>query len=359
MTSNMTMKEHVFRSVPALVLSAILTGCGAAGEGAEPSALPAAPRAEEAGLSASASSCTPLCGGHCTPVLLGQASGLDKPILPFGKYVFFSGAITYEASYSFFGRAYKLGTSSLLLAQNMQRPAEFLSNGTSAYALLRYPGSTAFSHLNQLGEDGSVTPVPGIDGSRSISITAVDATHLYALDLGDESVWSTPLTGGAWRRVTRPLANVAGRSVRVDSTSVYIVADDVANNLSIIWKASKRSPSTPTKLVTLPGSIVSLTMDDTDLYFSNRTKGLFKVSKSGGTVTQLASTATDLSIAVDAERYYWFNGTALTATCKNGSGSQVLATVASTPQTQTPDIISVDAEGVYWRNSYQVWKVAK
>ncbi|SEU38099.1 hypothetical protein SAMN05443639_12587 [Stigmatella erecta] len=363
------MKEHVFRSVPALVLSAVLTGCGAASEGVEPSDLTAARGAEEGGLtaspgdvlpapSASASSCTPLCGERCTPVLLAQASGLDQPILPFGKYVFFSGAITYEASYSYFGRAYKPGTSSTLLAQNMQRPPVFLSNGTSAYAVVRYPGGTAFSHLNELGDDGSVTPVPGIDGSRSLSITAVDATRLYALDLSDESVWSTPLTGGTWSQTTRPIANVAGRSVRVDSTSVYIVADDVANNLSMVWKAPKQGLVKPTKLVTLPGSIVSLTMDETNLYFANRTGGIFRVSKSGGAVTQLASTAADLSIAVDAERYYWFNGTALTATCKNGGGSQVLATV-SLPQTRTPDIISVDAEGVYWRNSGQVWKVAK
>ncbi|SET59586.1 hypothetical protein [Stigmatella erecta] len=36
---------------------------------------------------------------------------------------------------------------------------------------------------------------------------------------------------------------------------------------------------------------------------------------------------TKMSTAVDAERYSWCNGAALTATCMNGSGSQVLATV--------------------------------
>ncbi|ATB39851.1 hypothetical protein CYFUS_005299 [Cystobacter fuscus] len=139
---------------------------------------------------------------------------------------------------------------------------------------------------------------------------------------------------------------------------MYIVTDDVAKNESTVWKASKQGLATPTRLATIPGSIVSLTPDEADLYFADRTGGLFRVSKSGDAVTRLASTATDLSIAVDAERYYWFNGAALTATCKNGGGSQVLATVPS-PQTRTPEIISVDGEGVYWRNARQVWKIAK
>ena len=348
-------------SVSALFLAAVLTGCGAEVERAEPEDGPAlATNLGEVlpAPSPSASSCTPLCGGNCTPVQLAQASGLDQPILPFGQNVYFSGAITYEASYSFANRVSKQGGSSVQLAQRLQRPPTFLSNGTSAYAIVRYPGNSGLGHLNQIGPLGNLTPVSGIDSSRSLGIIAVDATKLYALELRDESLWSTPLTGGTWTQATLPIANVAGRSVRVDSTHVYIVADDVAKNQSIVWKASKQNLATPTQFVTLPGSIVSLTLDDTDLYFADRAGGIFKASKSSGAVTRLASTATDLSIAVDAERYYWFNGSALTATCKNGGGSQVLATVSS-PQTRTPEIISVDAEGVYWRNSGQVWKVAK
>jgi len=362
--------RELSRSVSGLFLAAVLTGCGAGVEGAEPSDIPTTARSAD-GLelatnpgevlpapSAFAPSCTPLCSGSCTPVQLAQASGLDKPILPVGENVYFSGAITYEASYSFFGRASKQGGSSALLAQGLQRPPTFLSNGTSAYAVVRSPGNSGLGYLNELKPDGSITPVSGIDGSRSISITAVDATNLYSLALGDNSVWSTPLTGGTWTQVTRPIANAAGRSVHVDSTSVYIVTDDVAKNQSTVWKALKRGPATATKLVTIPGSIVSLSLDETDLYFADRTGGIFRTSKSGGAATRLANTAADLSIAVDAERYYWFNGAALTATCKNGGGSQVLATV-SPPQTSTPEIISVDGEGVYWRNYSQVWKIAK
>ncbi|MDC0707950.1 hypothetical protein POL68_05655 [Stigmatella sp. ncwal1] len=357
-------------SVPALFLAAALAGCGAGVEGAHPSDIPTTARGAD-GLelatnsgevlpapSASASSCTPLCSGSCTPVQLAQASGLDQPILPFGENVYFSGAITYEASYSFFGRASKRGGSSLLLEQNLQRPPVFFSNETSAYAVVRYPKSPAFSYLNEIGPDGRITPVPGIDNSRSLSITAVDSTNLYSLTLGDRSVWSAPLTGGTWTQVTRPISTGAGRSVRADSTSVYIVIDDVAKNQSTVWKAPKQSLATATKLVTIPGSIVSLTLDETHLYFADRTGNIFRASKSGGAATGLATTAAELSIAVDAERYYWFNGAALTATCKNGGGSQVLATV-SPPRTSTPGIISVDAEGVYWRNSSQVWKIAK
>ncbi|MET0406705.1 MAG: hypothetical protein ABW123_30075 [Cystobacter sp.] len=344
------------KAVSALFLAAALSGCGAGAEGGESSDLPTTARGEaQQGLTAS---CTPLCNGSCTKVQLAQSSGLDQPILPVGKDVYFSGAITYEASYSYFGRASKQGGTGTVLAQNLLRPPTFHSNGTSAYALFRSPGSSGYGYLNELKQDGTLTPVQAFDSSRSASIATVDATKLYALETRDETVWSMPLTGGAWTQVTGALPNVAGRSVRVDATHVYVVADDVAKNESIIWKAPKQGLATPTRFAAIPGSIVSLTLDGTDLYFSDRTGGLYRVPKSGGAVAKLQSTATDLSIAVDAERYYWFNGPALTATCKNGGGSQVLATV-STPQTRTPDILAVDAEGVYWRNSSQVWKVAK
>ncbi|EPX56521.1 hypothetical protein D187_007863 [Cystobacter fuscus DSM 2262] len=363
--------RELSRSVPALFLAAALLGCGAGSEGGELSDIATTARGEDRlelatnpadvlpAPSASAVSCTPLCGGSCTPVQLAQATGLDKPILPVGNDVYFAGAITYEASYSYFGRVSKQGGSRVLLAQNLLRPPTFLSNATSAYAVVRYPGNSGLGHLNEINPDGSITPVPGIDGSRSLTLTAVDATKLYALSLGDGSVWSTSLSsGGAWTQTTRSIANEVGRSVRVDGTSVYIVTDDVAKDQSTVWKASKQGLATPTRLVTIPGSIVSLTPDETDLYFADRTGGIFKVSKSGGAVTRLASTATNLSITVDAERYYWFNGTALTATCKNGGGSQVLATVSSPPEI-IPEVIAVDGEGVYWRNSSQVWKIAK
>ncbi|WP_143177927.1 hypothetical protein [Cystobacter ferrugineus] len=343
-------------SVSVLFLAAALSGCGAGGEGGEPSDIQTTARGED--RLELVSSCTPLCSGSCTPVQLAQVSGLDKPILPVGNDVYFAGAITYEASYSYFGRVSRQGGSSVLLAQNLQRPPTLLSNGTSAYAVVPYPRNSGLGHLNEIKPDGSITPVPGVDGSRSVSITAVDATKLYALDLSNETVWSTPLTGGAWTQATGPIPNTAGRSVRADNTHLYIVADDVAKNESIVWKAPKQGLATPTRFITLPGSIVSLTMDDTDLYFADRTGGIYKASKSSGAVTRLASTATNLSITVDAERYYWFNGAALTATCKNGGGSQVLATV-SAPPARIPEVIAVDAEGVYWRNSSQIWKVAK
>ncbi|WNG17289.1 hypothetical protein [Cystobacter fuscus] len=347
-------------SVSALFLAAGLLGCGAGSEGGETSDIPTTARGEDRLELAtnSASSCTPLCGGSCTPVQLAQASGLDKPILPVGKDVYFAGAITYEASYSYFGRVSKQGGSRVLLAQNLLRPPTFLSNGSSAYAVVRYPDNSGLGHLNELKPDGSITPVPGIDGSRSLTIAAVDATNLYALNLFDDTVWSTPLTGGTWTQATAPIPNTAGRSVRADNTHLYIVADDVAKDESIVWKAPKQGQATPARFITLPGSIVSLTLDDTDLYFADRKGGIYKASKSSGAVTKLASTATHLSITVDAERYYWFNGTALTATCKNGGGSQVLATVSS-PPASIPEVIAVDGEGVYWRNSSQVWKVAK
>ncbi|QRK12107.1 hypothetical protein JQX13_19930 [Archangium violaceum] len=213
----------------ALFLAAVLSGCGAGVEGTESSDISTARGADGLELAANpgevlpapsaAASCTPLCGGSCAPVQLAQTSGLAQPILPFGTSVYFSGAITYEASYSYFGRASKQGDSSVLLAERLQLPPTSLSNGTSAYAVVRYPGNSGLGHLNEFKPDGSITSVPGIDGSRSLSITAVDATKLYALERGDESVWSTPLKGGTWTRATQSIANVAGRSVRVDSSS--------------------------------------------------------------------------------------------------------------------------------------------
>ena len=56
-------------------------------------------------------------------------------------------------------------------SQGLQRPPTFLSNATSAYAVVRYPGSSRLGHLNEIKPEGSITPVPGIDGSRSLSQT--------------------------------------------------------------------------------------------------------------------------------------------------------------------------------------------
>jgi hypothetical protein len=347
-----------FHPLTALVLAAALSGCGMEPEGATPSDPPTTARGEDGLARKTNPNCSPLCAGDCTPVLIGQKSGLDRPIVAVGPHVYFSGALTYEAPYSFFGRASKQDGSLSLLAQNINRPPSFVSNGTSAYVIVD-SNNAGFAPLSELRPDGSITPVPNIDGRPDVfTIYAVDASRFYGWSSHDNSVWSAPTTGGSWSRFSRSLPDEAGRSVHVDANNVYVVTDDVGKKQSSVWRISKRSSLTAKRLLTLPGSIVSLTQDDTDLYFANRTGGLFRASKSDGAVTQLASTAAEMSIALDGEHYYWFNGNALTATCKNGSASQVLATV-SAPKTGIPDILEVDAEGLYWRNYSQVWKIAK
>ncbi len=109
----------------------------------------------------------------------------------------------------------------------------------------------------------------------------------------------------------------------------------------------------------VPYAIVSLTSDATHLYFADREGKIYRAPKSGGSVEKLAQYASNLSVAVDDERYYWFQGTALVATCKDGSSTQFLANAEKLSKYDPPGSIAVDSTGVYFRSSIAVFRVAK
>jgi len=387
-TEGISRRKTSYYAISAFLLAAATAGCSAeveeaGGAGAEPAAdsegrlsqakgelggllRPADPGAGFAPSSLSAPSsgvvgCAPLCPGGCVPVQLARVAGLETSLILLGDYVFFGGAINHEANYSFLGTVPKAGGPKTMFDERLWFTPRLMSNGSSAYVIISSPPpNSPLVKFNRLGVDGTVTPLQ--DYSMDTYMVTMDADNFYWWKSSTNRVMATPISGAPGFQVTStvfPDNSMAERSLKADDHKIYIVADDVQNGTSTLWSSPKTGPSKPKALIKTPGSIVSLDVTDpTHVYYADRNGGLFKAPKSGGPVVELAQNAAEMSIAVDAERYYWFDGPNLTATCKDGSGSQVLAAV-SPPDTDRPAIMSVDSSAVYWRSYSQIFKIAK
>jgi hypothetical protein len=126
-----------------------------------------------------------------------------------------------------------------------------------------------------------------------------------------------PLSGGTVQ--TLASSQAMARGLAIDDTTVYWGYDGG------LRKVSKTGTSL-TNLATGYGSVWGVAVDASTGYFLSRgAKKLSSVSKSGGTVTDLASDLNPTAIVLDSTHLYFTNGGELVKIGKNGVGRTALA----------------------------------
>ncbi|XYI02444.1 hypothetical protein ACMHYB_22895 [Sorangium sp. So ce1128] len=296
--------------------------------------------------------CTPVCDGACSPVLLaaGQANPHDLSLTP-DKVVWAVGHGTEvgDNGVSMISKAGGTVTSVVQSASSfidlgVAGSEAYFTGGTRGYIPSR-GGRYSLSGVWKVDEAGQPSQFLG-PGSGYLVDVAADATNLYLATRS--SIRTLPLSGGSPVDLVTFSSGTNLWFMRMDDTSLY-----ATNYQGRVWKAPKTG-GTPAELSTgLGGSPSGMAVDADSVYVSIRSVGIVRLPKAGGVATTVATGAASY-LAADAERLYWFDGSSLVATCKNGGGRQVVATGMSDPRG-----IAVDDSQLYWGDSNKVWRVTK
>lgn len=300
------------------------------------------------------SGCAPLCtGGVCTPVQIADFWPTESIALKDNDVYFAGGAYPYIAN-GFVGRVPKSGGFASRFLTNLATIPAVEEAGGEIYVLGAahpLPG-----RVNRLNADGSFTAIPTSPSTMKPRFFTGDATHLYWVDNDDGHFYTVPRAGGTPTVVAQSGLPSKPLQALVDEENLYWVNRPANGKGWILWKAPKNGGAAPTQLLFVPaGKFHKFALDTDTLYFLDYYTGLNQISKSGGAVTNI-SYADDPGtvLAVDGERLYWIKDEVLTATCKDGSGEQVLTT-----ETYSTSDIAVDDSGIYWAQFYKVYKLTK
>ncbi|WP_044985898.1 hypothetical protein [Sorangium cellulosum] len=283
--------------------------------------------------------CAPLCNGSCTPIDLAtvNTNGALQIALT-DQYVYYGGGYGSEVGDDEVGRVPKAGGAKSILIDRLTYVTELVGSGPYAYFAGSGPGLG--SKLNRVNPDGTITALPIAGGYPSG--VAVDSTRIYWIGNNRYDIYARPLSGGT-PSVVVPRGGGLRTSLFEDGDSLYY--REIAS--SGIMTAPKSGAAAPTRFI--PRLTWYLDFDEANVYYA--ANGVYRMPKSGGTPVQLATGGT--RVVVDNERIYWLDGTALRAMCKDGTGTQVLASTGEHYD------LAVDGTGVYWAGEGKIRKIAK
>ncbi|WP_234023030.1 hypothetical protein [Sorangium cellulosum] len=283
--------------------------------------------------------CAPLCNGSCTPIDLATINiGGAVYMALTDQYVYFGGGYGSEVGDDKVRRVPKAGGARTTIVDRLTHMTRLVGSGPYAYFAASAP--RLGSSLNRVNPDGTITAVP-ITGGYPSGV-AVDSTHIYWIGNKRSDIYARPLSGGS-ASLLIPRGAGSRQSLFEDEDSLYYIESASSG----MMKAPKSGATAPIRFI--PRVSWYLAFDEDNVYYVNG--GVHRMPKSGGTPVQLATGGT--RVAVDDERIYWLDGTALRAMCKDGTGTQVLAS------TSEPYNLAVDSTGVYWAGEGKIRKIAK
>ena len=175
---------------------------------------------------------------------------------------------------------------------------------------------------------------------------AVDSSYVYwANDDYVSGGIQKVLTIGGTVATLAPLAKTFPLYLAVDTSSAYVAADQVY--------AIPLGGGTPTAIAGGLGAISEVRVDPTYAYFvaGQKPGGVYRVSKTGGTVTTLATSSRPNDLAVDTNYVYWSDPDDGTISRVPLAGGAVTTLVSGTFGATH---LVMDAANLYWIASYRV-----
>ncbi len=298
--------------------------------------------------------CAPLCsGGVCSPVLIADFWPMESVALSGQDVYFAGGAYPYIANGSV-GRVPKAGGTATRFLTNLATIPSVEEASGDIYVLgssQPLPG-----RVNRLNADGSFTALPTSPSTQKPRFFTGDATHLYWIDATDGHFYRVPRTGGTPTVVAQSGLPTKPNQAIVSGDFLYWVNRPASNKGWTLWKAPKNGGAAPTQLLFLAaGKFHKFAVDGDTVYFLDYFTGLNKLPTNGGPVTNIAyADDPGTVLAIDDQRIYWIKDEVFTASCKDGSGDQVLTT-----DTYSTTDVAVDDTGIYWAQFYKVYKLSK
>lgn len=308
--------------------------------------------------------------GQCQPVIIAYDQLYPSYIVVDAKNIYWTNRGS--ALYSVDGSVMKMpinGETPIAIATDQKTPRCIAVDATHVYW-------TNARITPNMPNTGTVMRV-AIDGSNLTEL-AKDQNNPYDIFVTDEFIFwtnegthpndvSPPQPDGSIMKLKRGDTTatpfVTGlnypQGIAVDKTSVYWTDAEHLRRMPF-EEAGTKDPTQLGDLVTNKRGFSRITMDETNLYWTNTDgNSVNKVGITGSMLAQLAAnTGTPFGIAVDANSVYWTSSEDGTVT-KVGINGGIATTLASAQG--APIDIAVNATTIYWTNAIDgtVMKVAK
>lgn len=213
---------------------------------------------------------------------------------------------------------------------------------------------------------GSFTTIIGNNSSSGISLL-VDQSGVYWAE-GPTSPWTytgrirgivgVDVTSPTLLSQTSPITLADNRfqpsGISLDNSNVYWLESDPfssVTNRGAVMRVSKLG-GVPFALANNVGEADGISVDSTSVYFGVWNGSVYKVTKAGGSLTNLGGYASSPFLAVDNNYVYYTSlwGGEIGKILKNGGSSSALASGLTNPWG-----IAADSTGVYWTEEPTTW----
>ena len=191
---------------------------------------------------------------------------------------------------------------------------------------------------------GALTPIAPTFGTPGASGITLDSTSVYWIDnyvpgSNGANLNRVSKSGGSVTTISTTTGSI--QSLTVDSSSVYW-AESNGSTTSI--KKAGLNGGAATTIATIGGGVFQMVVGSSNIYYLSN--GIFEVGVNGGTTTELYSLAWLWQFAVDTTSFYFWNyPNNMLSKAPIGGGS---ITAVSSQCYGTAGTIAVDAANIYY-----------